>query len=203
MIICRRGVKFLFCRRGGKFLLGRWPWYVDCWPTLHVLGCSWMSGETDLSSSFPDGACCRQGGKFLFCRHCGKFLLGRWPWYVDCWPMLHVLGCSWIPGETKLSFSFLDGACCRRGGRFIFRPKSRPLGRSHWFANCWQLLLSPASLLPVWSILLFCFRSCNIFFISSLLLVVSDCKCLRMYNVCDSFHSHGMYLNGMYGNKFE
>ena len=27
--------------------------------------------------------------------------------------------------------------------------------------------------------------------------------CLRMYNECDSFYSHGMYLNGMYGNKFE
>ena len=49
---------------------------------LHILGCSWISGETKFSSSFPAGACCRRGGKFLFCSRGGKFLLGRWPWYV-------------------------------------------------------------------------------------------------------------------------
>ena len=69
---------------------------------------------------------------------------------------------SWLSVATGVGYGKLfivpqqTGACCRRGGKFLFLPKSRSLGRWHWFADCWQLLLPPASLLPVWSLLLFC-----------------------------------------------
>jgi hypothetical protein len=59
----------------------------------------------------------------------------------------------------------LNGACCRRGGKFLFCRwggkfpsllKSCSLGWWRWFADCWTLLLPRASLLPMWSPLLLC-----------------------------------------------
>ena len=50
----------------------------------------------------------------------------------------------------------VNKACCRRGGRFLFLPKSCSLGRWRCFTNCWSLLLPPAFLLPVWSVLSLC-----------------------------------------------
>jgi hypothetical protein len=42
---------------------------------------------------------------------------------------------------------------CSRGGKFLFCRRDGRLGQCLWFADCWQLLLPPASLLPVWLIL--------------------------------------------------
>jgi hypothetical protein len=37
---------------------------------------------------------------------------------------------------------------------------------------------------------------------SNLILVISNVSRLKLHNVCD-FHSQGVYLNGMFGNKIK
>jgi len=71
--------------------------------------------------------------------------------------MFSVVCCPWMTGETKLFHSSLNGVCCRRGVMFLLLPDL--LGRCRWFADSWPLLLPPASLLPVWSLPVFCWWS--------------------------------------------
>jgi hypothetical protein len=42
------------------------------------------------------------------------------------------------------------------GWQVSLSAESHSLGWWRWFADCWPLLLPPASLLPVWSLLLLC-----------------------------------------------
>ena len=75
-------------------------------------------------------------------------------WDVRCCGMS--MNVQWEKNYPLLS---LNRACYRRGGNFLFLPKCRSLGRWRCFVDCWPLLLSPISLLPVWSLVLFCWWS--------------------------------------------
>jgi len=86
-----------------------------------------------------------------------------------------VVGCPW-----NLFHSSLNGVCCRWGGMFLFLP--RQLGRCRWFNDSWPLLLPPASLLPAWSLPLFCWWSSVSFSVGGVLpsfsLVISSVRFL-------------------------